>query len=1283
MADTWTDRILSGITEELRLRVTGATSPTPAGAAAPGTPAGQGAPAAAIVVDRQLNVDTPLTVGADSTLWRGPSDDPTAQRLAAELVALQLRAQTRITDTMMDLLATEDFRQALASGQRPARVIGRLLQPDGRPAAGVQVSLDDPDLSSADAARSGAATTSDGSFVLMLPGRLRDTTVALPDLVVHGGNRTVTVGGALAAVPVTGLLDPITLDAAVDPLPLDFLGMLTDLGDAAAPATSEDPVLSLGADECTLVFRRDSSSDRFPFSVMFRLSDPAVVSPTLAFTIPPEILKRLGISRPALLPSYGTINPLLVLAGALGALQFELVERVPISRPLSVDGFRDGLAHPTGGVFAGTPLAGSLAIGYVVQMAQRWSPVGLALGDLVYSLPLAPGEQQRVAVVERIATSSVVDSETLDTTEQLGFTELDDTSADATFRSAFDETASGGSVIDTSAHSSSKAGAGGIGLALGPVVIGGGVAASSGSSSSHGSTSTWMQGTRDTTSATAQTTHAAVQRQASARRQASRTAMRLATASESDRVVTKVITNHNKTRALTVQYWEVLRLFDITTTVEGVTLICLVPLDVVRFLPADEPAALLAAPADRAAVLHRYAELIGHADILAGVLPARYRQGLSLATEFAGDPQAAVQGAGGDAEDVISLSLTGRFLPSEDLYVTVVSKRGLRTPATLLTGPTIDLPADLTADELLAVLRARRAFSGHDAQDPNYTATTLTGSVVLPRSIPRQDVAGFEITRRFRPLTYATIPERLAALRLGAGWLGITSGLEDALQAAVDEAHPPVAYGPDQLESLLGGPPVTAFSAQAGAVQFATQSFSGAPLVLPRTAYPVSSRVIPPLLGYTAVLEIEKTLQWCVRNTMTCSVAVFSSLSPEERVVLLERYELTLPPDENGEAQAVPLVSCVTNTVLGYFGNCMILPFQIPFAATAMTTEVDDQGTVTKPGLTTKDITDALTRFHTDGFTPPTSRIALPTQGVLGEAVLGHCPSAEQIDLTRFWNWQDSPADSATEIGTVTVPTDSLTAGLTAPSALPGLAPVINNFSTTGVTPDTSLAQALASAAAAQPGFDIAALTNANNLATVTGKTLDTAEAARKDALAQASALAGKAMDNAVKLALAKKADSDKKGSDKTDKPPTLSVFFAKDSSTIADAPAGTTAKGQLKAIKDWAAKAKAAQATAVTVTGFFGSDDTVATADTLQSARASAVKAALEAEGVPGVTTGKGGGPAGSGSGSGSSTPADPSKFRRADASVTKSAAKNTGNTASSDDSTSDAGSGGGSGDH
>src|SRR5690606_18459731 len=35
--------------------------------------------------------------------------------------------------------------------------------------------------------------------------------------------------------------------------------------------------------------------------------------------------------------------------------------------------------------------------------------------------------------------------------------------------------------------------------------------------------------------------------------------------------------------------------------------------------------------------------------------------------------------------------------------------------------------------------------------------------------------------------------------------------------------------------------------------------------------------------------------------------------------------------------------------------------------------------------------------------------IPIPTGGVFAEAVLGRSNSAEKLDITRFWNWQDSP----------------------------------------------------------------------------------------------------------------------------------------------------------------------------------------------------------------------------------------------------------------------------------
>ena len=115
------------------------------------------------------------------------------------------------------------------------------------------------------------------------------------------------------------------------------------------------------------------------------------------------------------------------------------------------------------------------------------------MGDLVYSLPLAPGEQQQIAVFERTDTASVFESETLTESQAEQQIALADTSTYATFNSAFDEAASGGSSFSTHSDTSSW----GVNFL---VAAGGG-----GSSDSNGVSNSWMQGQRDSAENAAQT----------------------------------------------------------------------------------------------------------------------------------------------------------------------------------------------------------------------------------------------------------------------------------------------------------------------------------------------------------------------------------------------------------------------------------------------------------------------------------------------------------------------------------------------------------------------------------------------------------------------------------------------------------------------------------------------------------------------------------------------------------------------------------------------------------
>ena len=170
---------------------------------------------------------------------------------------------------------------------------------------------------------------------------------------------------------------------------------------------------------------------------------------------------------------------------------------------------------------------------------------------------------------------------------------------------------------------------------------------------------------------------------------------------------------------------------------------------------------------------------------------------------------------------------------------------------------------------------------------------------------------------------------------------------------------------------------------------------------------PLPALRVAPILSFADLLRIEAVFHHVVRNTVFYSKAVWAALSDEERAILLERYTIGVPAGGIETAdQEVPLLNCVANRVLGFFGNALIMPFGIPPDVAA------------KMQVTSRDIQDALLRFHRQAFEPPRSSITLPAHGTLGEAVLGCCDSAEKIDLTRFWNWQDSPSDQADAIPT-------------------------------------------------------------------------------------------------------------------------------------------------------------------------------------------------------------------------------------------------------------------------
>lgn len=1015
----------------------------------------------------------------------------------------------------------------LAAPPLPAVVVGLLAQPDGTGGARLQVSFN-PATVGLTAPVQTTLTDDVGTFTLNLP---TGATVPAGGLtfVVHGADANATVTIAQSKVAANGLLGTIMLPSPLAPLPVSILAALTallptTLPGSGAPASAPPaslPTVTIGEqDTCSQSFAAAATVDSFPFGVFFRLVEPQMSIVNEVISVPvgqgknfvplPNYVTAVPFVNAARPPANGAADNAGDGAGGDGAAlaipadttTTSYTDRVPVEQPLSADGFLDQIAgiDPTG-VFTAdenVPMAATLGLGYVLWMSQQWKFTGLGLGDLVYSLPLAPGEQTEVAVFERTDTTQVFESESLTETQAQEQSALSDTSTAATFNSAFNEAASGGSSFQADSTSWSVGGS---------ILIASGGA---GGSSSSGSDNTWMQGQRDTTQNAAQTTHSAAENQAAARRSSSRTGMRLATATESDSVTTKTITNHNHTRALTMQYWQVQRMFDVTTAIDGLTLACLIPMQIVRFMPPGQPQALTdpTQVGSRTLVLQRYANIVKHLDVLQAAVPRRFQRGLATLEQFAGDPTATVEPEGGVAEDVIRFSLTGAFLACETVSIVAVTNRGTRVgPVQLAPGASgqpaqIPLNTFVSQDDLLAFLLAERQGS----------SVQLQGSLALPATMNRADITGFEITRNWNTLSYTLVSPLVGLLTSIEHLFGSegSAALQDSIQASAEQTT--VTLTASTLESALGGPVISFFAASIEELDasgkqlpdppnetYANDTLTGT--VLPSQPFPVPALQIAPVLRYNEILDIERVAQHVVRHTTLYSKAVWMSLTTEERAILLDGYTIGVPPDGVSDpSQLVPLLNCVENKLLGFFGNSMILPFMIPQTVT-------DQMKI-DPAK----IQQGLLAYQQATFIPPQSTIALPTQGVLGEAVLGHCPSAEQIDLTRFWNWQDSPADSAPAISPVTLPTSgpSIAAGLTAPNSLGSLPSLINNV-LQAPTPNTSLLQSLGADAAAQKDFSTS-LTGAAQLAPLVSNAQNQANSARAQALQVTQELNSQAM---------------------------------------------------------------------------------------------------------------------------------------------------------------------------
>lgn len=258
--------------------------------------------------------------------------------------------------------------------------------------------------------------------------------------------------------------------------------------------------------------------------------------------------------------------------------EFELsMNRVNTRREISAAHSVDWDDTPT------TYMASSIAHGHILEFRQVWRADGYSMGDLLYSLPLAPGQKKQIVIYDWSRKEAAARSENLSMNEALESELGRDRDVNEIVDSVMNESMSGSSHVVGKGHSTGLGyGAGGQysnDKANAIVGISGGWSQSKTDVNSTAS----QEAARSVSANSMQNIHDQTKQSASAVRNQRSTVVTTATQNESMSVTTEVIANHNHCHAVTMQYFEVLRHFALSTELADVQECLFIPLDMTPF----------------------------------------------------------------------------------------------------------------------------------------------------------------------------------------------------------------------------------------------------------------------------------------------------------------------------------------------------------------------------------------------------------------------------------------------------------------------------------------------------------------------------------------------------------------------------------------------------------------------------------------------------------------------------------------------------------------------------
>jgi hypothetical protein len=591
-----------------------------------------------------------------------------------------------------------------------------------------------------------------------------------------------------------------------------------------------------------------------------------------------------------------------------------------------------------------------IAVGALMTLSQSWYALGVTLGQMLHSLALAPGEATRIAVIDWSRRTSASSSESISESEQLDSASTHSRALSEVQSAVASEFQRGGSTSSSQSSSTSASAAMSVGTGFFASLFANAEASGTlqtASTQASASSASWSRGTRSVVAGMTQNVNDRTQQHSTSVRNRRASAVREVAQSEHEQISTRIVANYNHMHALTIQYYEVVQLYRTVTALHQAERVLFIPMQLLDF--------------NGAAGLNLIDQYRGA--LIGAALNRRVR---SLLID--------------DTTAVAIKPETPTYLP----YVTIHPEIDIIRRTARLAGeaPRIIAQAAAPAGEAPA--------APLPPPPPPIPTTAVWSAAQIAR------ISAILDRPIIRPNSNAIyLPDDAEVLSISFDGISISKAVLDHIGAeAAQDREVTVINGradltfPIKLGDLEAINVSKTSEAAGSGRMFITLAHLGRRFTTP--AIPIEMAAGTALQRVVSMETDKRNRQQELQahlqaNRAYYSTAIFRALDSATIVQLLTPFMWN----------EKPLIDQIEPKPLSVAGNFLILRAPVE----------DDEPS----GVDGRTWSELMRERGMNSVNPDTRLIPIPTNGVFAEAVLGRSNSAEKLDITRFWNWQDSP----------------------------------------------------------------------------------------------------------------------------------------------------------------------------------------------------------------------------------------------------------------------------------